>query len=196
MKKSVLLIAIVLFAAIPMVGQTKTTNPDKSGEATVSEKRNLMNFEKIDITGKFTVTLYASSQPEVSINTAEEYIPLVETKIEDNTLKVKIVNPDNNNFFKNIKAKFNDYIVRSPIEIRIGIANLSELNVNGISTIKSETPLNSSTLLINLSEASKADLTISAENLFISLAGASKIKLAGKADGRVISEKVKALLAK
>ena len=87
-----------------------------------------------------------------------------------------------------LRTKYNDYLIRNPIEIHVGVTNFSKIYVKGVTTLETESMLKLQNLYIDINDASKANLDIEVENGFMAaLSGASKINIKGKAMNADIS---------
>ena len=184
MKLNLLISGLVLLCALPAISQKKEYT-------IVSEKRNVASFETIDISGRFVVMLYPDTKPEVTVMAAEEYIADVETVVENGVLKINMIDlTDNKNvsIVDGLRTKYNDYLIRNPIEIHVGVTNFSKIYVKGVTTLETESMLKLQNLYIDINDASKANLDIEVENGFMAaLSGASKINIKGKAMNADIS---------
>lgn len=179
MKKNLLLIGLAVLMAIPL-------SANANDYKIVSENRKVSAFDAIYVSGRFKITLFESSQSKVTVIAADEFMTNIETNVTNGTLKINttpLSKNENKNFFESLKAKFNDYLSSEIIEVRIGVNNLKELNISGVSTYESETVLNSKTLYINASNASRGDLKVNvSDKLSVALSGAAKLELEGNAD--------------
>lgn len=179
-------IAIAIFIAGTSTAFAQQNNEKETGDLPVkTENRTIAAFDNIDISGRFNVTLYNNATPEVSVTTAEKYIGDVETKVEGKTLIIKMKNligNENVTIIDGIKTKYNDYFIRKPIEIKIGIGNISVINLAGITNVESNETWRANELFLSFNEASKARLTVEVSNkLDVNLSGASKLDVKGKA---------------
>ncbi|MHB9056651.1 MAG: GIN domain-containing protein [Paludibacteraceae bacterium] len=183
MKKSLLIIGLALMYALPGFSQTKET-AKKTDFKVVSETRNIVSFETIEVSGRFLVKLYPSSKTEVTVTTAEDYISAVETNVENSILKINmrgLTDNKNVNVIDGLKNKFNDFLIRQPIEIRIGVPDISKILIYGITTVETESILKLQNLYININDASKVNLNVDIANNFTAVvSGASKVNITGK----------------
>ncbi len=190
MKRNLLLIGLTLVCVLPVISQTKETS-QKNEYKIVSEKRNVSSFESVEVSGRFLVMLYPSTTPEVTVMAAEEYIRDVETVEEMGVLKINMLDlTDNKNvsIVDGLKTKYNDYLIRQPIEIHIGVTKISKIVVKGVTTIETGSLLKLQNLYISISDASKANLKVDIENGFMaSLSGATKMDISGKSADADIS---------
>lgn len=162
-------------------------NNESTTEFTVvSQNREISDFQSIDITGRFLVKLYASEKPEVSVITAEKFIDIVETTSANGVLKINMKDKsaeDKKGVLDGLKTKYNDYLIRQPIEIHIGVKNINIINVAGVTTIESDGTLKLQTLYMSIGDASKVNLNVEiAKELNVSLTGASKMDVSGSTD--------------
>lgn len=190
MKNKLVSFALAMICVFPLVSQTRET-AKKTEYNVVSEARVIDSFKAIEVSGRFRVLLHQATKPEVTVLAAEEYISAVETLVENGVLRINMLDlTDNKNVsvIDGLKTKYNDYLIRQPIEIHIGVTDISKILVNGVTTVETESILKLENLYINISDASKASLHIDIENGFVaSLSGASKMEAKGKAASTEIS---------
>ena len=190
MKRNLVWIWLAMIVALPVASQTNETTK-KTEYKVVSEVRNVASFETIDVSGRFLVMLYPGTKPEVTVVAADEYIADVETVVENGVLKINMLDlTDNKNvsIVDGLKTKYNDYLIRQPIEIHIAVTNVTKIFVNGVTTLETESMLKLQNLYININDASKANLNIEIDNGFMAaLSGASKMDIYGKAENADIS---------
>ena len=183
MKRNLFLAGLLLISVFATMAQTKEA-VKKAEYNVISEDRNIASFETIDISGRFLVKLYPSSTPAITVTAADEYISFVETNVENGVLKINMRNltsDKNVNIIDGLKNKYNDYLIRQPIEIRVGVVNLNQILVKGVTTVETESILKLQNLYLNISDASKANLKIDiASGFSAAISGASKVELSGR----------------
>lgn len=125
----------------------------------VTEKRNLAGFTAVDVGGVFKVEIIAQKDFAVEIETDDNLLPLITTKIEDGVLKIETE--------KRITS-------HNPIRVRISAPNIEKIESSGASNV-TITNLKNSALSIDSSGASKIKVEGETSNLTIDVSGASNI---------------------
>lgn len=181
MKKIFLILGLAILFIAPAISQ----NASDSNFELITENRQLAAFDGINVTGRFKVVIYESAVQEVSVTSPDKLLNAVETQVENGVLKINMqdaVKDKDNNVLENLKTKYNDYLLRQPIEIKVGLPNLKSISARGASRIESQGVLSSTNLTVELSGASKADLNCNISNeLTVSLAEAVKLDIQGSA---------------
>lgn len=187
MKKIFLMLSLVIAFGFQSFGQKNNAKVDKeSGEyEIINENRNVPQFENLNVTGRFKVVLHQTSSQTVSVVAPDKYLEYVETTVDHNALIIKMKEPkkgEDKNIFERFKTKYNDYLIRQPIEIHIGVNNLKQIVLDGASIVETESAFEGKELYINLSGASKASLEYTLSNVSVVLSGASKLEMKGRAE--------------
>lgn len=181
--KLVLTLSLCLAFSLSIFAQKKDN--ERAEFTVVSQVREVSAFQSLDITGRFLVKLYQSAQPELSVITADKYIPNVETKVESNVLNIKMIDKsgeEKSGVLDGLKTKYNDYLIRQPIEIHIGVTNINIINLAGVTTLETDGKLNLNTLYMSIGDASKATMNLEiSKELNVSLTGATKLDVVGSA---------------
>lgn len=180
MKKNFLILTGLAFmCAVPIFSQSDNTFQ------LITENRNLPVFNAVQVTGRFKIVLSDATTQSVKVTVPDKLLETVETTVQNGILKIQMIDPSENkgsNPLESIKAKYNDYLIRQPIEIRIGISDLKSIIAKGTSRIETTDALNVTNLNIELGGASKAQLEIEINNnLMVSLSEAAKIDILGSA---------------
>lgn len=131
-----------------------------SGSGTVAgERREVADFQGIDVGGIFQVEVTAQKDFSVEIEADDNLLPLIKTEVSGGVLKLSTE--------KRISAK-------NPIRVRISAPNIENLDVSGASKV-SVANLNNENLQIDTSGASKVIISGNTANLTIDVSGASKV---------------------
>ncbi len=174
--KLFLIWGLIVALAFPAFSQ----NSDTKFEI-LTENRQLSSFDDIQVTGRFRIVIYESGSQQVSVTAPDKLLETVGTTVENGVLKISMDAAKEKSVLDNLKA-YNDYLLRKPIEIKIGVSDLKNISARGASRIESQGVLNLSNLTIELSGASKADLNCNiSNNLTASLAEAVKLDIQGTA---------------
>ncbi len=160
-------------------------NKSERTESSVStEIREVPAFNAIDISGRFAVVIYNSDTPEVSVTASSRYIADVVTSVDNGTLRVNMANligDENVSIVDGVKTKYNDYLLRKPIEIKIGVKGLNILNLSGLSNLVAKETMEAEKFYISLGDAAKVFMNLDiSDSLDVHLAGAAKLDLEGK----------------
>ncbi|NLO71342.1 MAG: DUF2807 domain-containing protein [Porphyromonadaceae bacterium] len=180
--KLIISLSLAIVSLMPIAAQ-KTSDTDFE---LITENRELPPFEGINVSGRFKIVLYQHDVQTVSATVPEKFVETVETKVENNILYINMLDltkEKEGNILENLKIKYNDYLLRQPIEIKIGIPDLKSIYAKGATRIESQGALIINNLTIELSGASKAELNANiANSLNTSLSEATKIDIHGKVE--------------
>ncbi|HEX8286424.1 MAG TPA: head GIN domain-containing protein [Pyrinomonadaceae bacterium] len=161
------LAAGVIFANIFSFGKTTakffnvSINSGVSGSGNiVSEKREITDFQAINVGGVFQVEVTAQKDFSVEIEADDNLLPLIKTKVSGGVLELSTE--------KRISAK-------NPIIVRISAPSIENLEVSGASKV-SLADLNNENLQIEANGASKVTAQGKTANLILDVSGASKIE--------------------
>ncbi len=136
-----------------------------------SEKRELADFNSIEVSGGIKLDLTQQANQDVNVSTLSEYLPNVKTEVTDGVLKIYS----------------SDRLIRPNIKVSIGLDSLQSLKATGASKIDFLNTFNVKNLNIKLEGASKTDIKVnSAQKLDVSLTGASKFDVEGMADSIIV----------
>ena len=125
----------------------------------VNEKRNLANFNAIEVGGIFEVEVVAQKEFSVEVEADDNLLQYIKTEVNGDTLEIRTE--------KSISPK-------SSIRIRISAPNIENLQVSGVSKV-SVVNLKNETLKVDASGASKIKVDGETKNLEVELSGASKL---------------------
>lgn len=180
MKKYLVLILVTFLSVSPLFSQ-------KSSETNfelITENRELPPFDGIQVTGRFKIILSQDNAQQVSATVPDKFLETVETKVENGILHINMVDLKKEKeagILESLKTKYNDYLLRQPIEIKIRAVNLKSISAKGASRIESQGTLHANKLTVELLGASKAELNINASAVDAVLAEAAKIQIKGNA---------------
>ncbi|WP_264558097.1 head GIN domain-containing protein [Flavobacterium sp. N2270] len=164
---------IKLFALFILVGFTSCKHNinfgngiDGSGNI-ISEKRNIdQKFTKISASSGVDVIIEQGSPTEIEVETDDNLIEYVITKVENGTLIVKIDGNINN---------------MSAIKVRVKMQTISSLESSSGSSITSKNKLNGSSIALKSSSGSEIDVELEYESVSCESTSGSEIKASGKA---------------
>ena len=192
MKKTFYIIC-VLFAGITQLFAQETSATEQNNNAQndsknkiISEDRKISGFENIDVNGRFKVILYQQDKVSITVVAPDEFMEYIETTVANNTLKIDMIKVDKSQkpgLLDRLKIKYNDYLIRQPIEIHVGVQNLKTIYASGASVVETKNNFQLNNLNIQLAGASKGLLKCNIVNhIFIDLSGASKLETEGTAN--------------
>ncbi len=139
---------------------------DRDYGPTKTEQRDLSGFTGVDAGGVFDITITPSSEYSVSIEAAEQLLPLIETKVSNETLKIKF-----------------DRRVRNvgDVKVLISMPDLDHVDLSGASSLQVEQGFESEKFSVDMSGAASSSLDIAVNKLLVDLSGAADLELLGKA---------------
>lgn len=185
MKKFLFILSLIIGFGVQSFGQKNNSKDEKTDYEIITENRNLPEFENLNINGRFKVVVNQKSSQTVDVIAPDKYLAYVETVVEKNTLTIKMKEPkkeEDKNLFDRLKTKYNDYLIRQPIEIHISVNNLKQIVLDGASVIETESEFEGKELYVNLSGASKGILQYTLSDLSVVLSGAAKLEMKGLTD--------------
>lgn len=172
MKKVGLIIFIIaltiglIFANMFSFGKTTarffnfSINKGVTGSGSVaSEKRDVADFQGVEVGGVFQVEIIAQKDFSVEIEADDNLLALIKTEVSGGVLKLETE--------KRITSK-------NPIRVRISAPNIENLEVSGASKV-SLADLSNERLQIDSSGASKITVAGETLSLTIDVSGASKV---------------------
>ena len=125
----------------------------------VNEKRNVADFNAIEVGGIFEVEVVAQKEFSVEVEADDNLLQYIKTEVNGDTLEIRTK--------KSISSK-------SAIRVRISAPNIENLQVSGVSKV-SVANLKNDTLKVDASGASKIKVDGETKNLEVELSGASKL---------------------
>lgn len=132
------------------------------------ETRSVSGFEGLSASGIFDVTYRQSPNYRVEIITDENIMPLVETKVENGVLKLRL---------KKGTRKI------TKLEAKISGPYLTSLNLSGAAEFEMASELETGELKLNMSGAAEANIPyLLANNLELTLSGSSELTIE---DGKI-----------
>lgn len=142
------------------------SHEDRDYGPTRTEQRDLSGFTGVDAGGVFDITISPATEYSVSIEAGEHLLPLIETRVSNDTLKIKFNRSVNN--------------VRD-VNILIGMPGLNHVDISGAATLQVEPGFEPERFTLDLSGAATSSIDIAVNKLLVDLSGAAELELAGKA---------------
>lgn len=128
------------------------------------DKRNLSEFDQIEISGAFDVYL-KQGEPYIELVADDNLLPLIKTVVKNGELQVYSDENLNNS---------------TKLELYISYPSLEELDISGAVEVKSKSVIKNSTFEIDASGATEVELEVDVNELELDLSGASEVRLSGK----------------
>ncbi len=156
MKKKILILSLLLFTVA--LTACKVGGVKGKGEY-IGETRELESFDKIEISGGYTVKIVIGEGSSIEIEAEENLLKLIRTRVMGNTLKIdskKDLNP------------------RREIELRIYTEELTDIEIAGSSNLD-VINIDCDHFTLDLAGAANADLSGKAEKFTLSMAGAGNV---------------------
>ena len=168
MKTTFKLVAFLLTITLLSCNANLNLNDGVEGSGNViTEKRTINeNFDKISASTGVTVIVEQGSPTDVEVETDDNLMQYVITKVENGTLIVKIEGNIN---------------TMSSIDVRVRMSSIVGLESTSGSRISSKNTLKGSTIAVKSSSGSEIDAVLEYENVSCESSSGSNITVAGKA---------------
>lgn len=168
MKKTLKLITFLLIMTLLSCNANLNLNDGVEGSGNViTEKRTINeNFDKIAASTGVTVIVEQGSPTDIEVETDDNLMQYVITKVENGTLIVKIEGNIN---------------TMSSIDVRVRMSSIAGLESTSGSRITSKNTLKGSTIAVKSSSGSEIDAILEYENVSCESSSGSTITVAGKA---------------
>jgi len=154
------------------IGSCQLIGIERGNGQIESEKRQLGSFSEIHLTGNFELVLKSGPKNQLIIVTDENLLDYIETEIDNRELQVRTD--------KKLQSDHG-------IKLFVTYQELNKILSAGASIIKSDGPIKSERLELNIPGASLVDLQLDVGDLDVMLAGAGSVKLRGKASNQILS---------
>jgi hypothetical protein len=173
---TVKLLMTALVTAILFIGLTackvvkesdwKGDSVEGSGQL-IEESRSVGFFNSVRLSGSGKVIVTGGPGASVRLMAEDNIMPLIETRVEGDTLVVETNRP---------------YRTNIGITVYLTMSEIKGFTLSGAWVLSSESELTVDDLDIEVSGAGRIDLDVRAGNIFTSLSGAGEIILRGSAD--------------
>jgi hypothetical protein len=131
-----------------------------SGE-TITEQRDVPAFTRLDVSGALNASVTIGSPQSVSVTGDRNVVPIIRTEVRGSTL---VVEPEKR------------YTSRTSARVTITVANLTDIEVSGASTIE-VSGIQASGMRLDASGASTVRASGRADTLDAEASGASRLRL-------------------
>lgn len=125
-----------------------------------TEKRDVSDFQAVDVSGAFRVEITAQKDFAVEVEADDNLLPYIKAEVDGETLKIKTerrISPEN------------------PLVVRISAPNIESIGASGASKV-TLTDLNNDLFKIDASGASSINVTGITKNLSVDISGASRFE--------------------
>ncbi len=164
--KTRIIILFVLVLGLGL-GQNAIAKRVKGSGNVITETRSLSSFHAIDIGGAWDIELIKSNEEKIIIETDDNIMPYIKTKVSGGELDIE-----------------QDVDINNPTKLSLIIyyKSLDELDISGAAELFSSDVLEAEYLELDFSGASEVTLKINAKNVEAEISGASKVDFDGTVD--------------
>jgi hypothetical protein len=167
MKK--LAVTLLLSSILMVQGQGWSQKRIKGNSAMTSQTRNTSEYDKIIVTGSFTVEFVKGNEGKIILEGEENIINEIETNVNGDELKIG---------FKNKKS----YSYNSEIKITIPFEKISGISFTGSGDFSTKDEIIAENFELNLTGSGDGKIELDAKNVKISLTGSGDINVTGKTE--------------
>jgi Putative auto-transporter adhesin, head GIN domain len=137
---------------------------ERGNDDRITKEFTVDNFEKIEISGGFDITLTPYKSNEVILEVDENLVDYIDISVRGNKLYI------------DADRRMSS---RQGIKIKVPVQEISAISSSGASNIQSSGPISSKALDIELSGAGKIDLKLDVNYVSLELSGATMVYLNG-----------------
>ncbi len=168
MTKRTVFLSLSVLLALTFFFSSCDIGPGIEGDGNVvTQSKTVSSFDKIDVSGSFTVILKQGQDESVIIEADKNLQDIINTEVVGKTL---IIDSDLN--IRRAKSKV----------VYVTFIDLDEIEIAGAITVKNDSPLNAGRLLITGRGASTIDLRLHTDILESKFSGANTVTFAGEAN--------------
>jgi len=165
MKKAILL-ALSMLYTFAATAQDANSYTDASKKH-VSEQRSITAFNKLHVNGPFEVVLVKDKQTTLTIDGAENIVPLITVDVKDNTLTIALKD--------GLKIKPSKY---NKITIKVPFTALNEISLYGSGNISSKRTIDTN-LDIKFNGSGSIKLVLYSPKTNVNMVGSGSVMLSG-----------------
>ena len=164
------LLTLLLLATITLTtnAQNWFNSKVKGNGNIITEKRTTSNYNGIRSSGSFHVLLVNGKEGEITLKGEENILPLIETIIENNTLKIR--------FQKNTNVRTTKKVI-----ITVPVTDIETITLAGSGNIESKNVLKGENIITKLSGSGSINLVTNTEEINAEITGSGNINLEGTA---------------
>jgi hypothetical protein len=167
MTKRTVIVNLSFFLALTFLFSSCDIGPGIEGDGNVvTQSRTVSTFDKIDVSGSFTMILKQGDKESVDIVADENLHDIINTEVVGKTL---IIDADHN--IRRARSKV----------VYITFVDLDEIEIAGAITLKNDSPLHVGQLFLTGRGASTIDIEMVTNILDAKFSGANTVSLAGEA---------------
>jgi len=169
MKKSILLIIVMLLGVSTMNAQWFGGKTIKGNGKMTTENRNTSDYQGVALVGSMDVELVAGKEGKLIVAAESNLIAYITTKVENGTLKISVekgvsLDPSNN----------------KTIKITVPFEDLEEVTLTGSGDIWNKDQIKSEYLKVNMTGSGDIKLDVFAKEVTSGVTGSGDIVLSGK----------------
>lgn len=160
------LLLIIAFLTSGLLAYSGPAKRIKGSGNVIKETRQLDSFHSIDVGGAFEIELIKSNEEKIIIETDDNIMPYIKTRVSGGELDID-----------------NTEDINNPTELKLTIyyKSLDELDISGAASLYSSDVIKASSFDMDCSGASEITLKLDVGSLNGDFSGASKMELQGKA---------------
>lgn len=164
------LLTLLLLATITLTtnAQNWFSSKVKGNGNIITEKRTTSNYNGIRSSGSFHVLLVNGKEGEITLKGEENILPLIETIIENNTLKIR--------FQKNTNVRTTKKVI-----ITVPVTDIETITLAGSGNIESKNVLKGENIITKLSGSGSINLVANTKEINAEITGSGNINLEGTA---------------
>ena len=168
MKKSILILAVILFTS-QIQAQSWGSKKIKGNGNTTTITRTTSEYDIISCAGSMDYVLVKGQEGKITIEGEENLLKYIVTEVKGNKLVVKVENG------VNLKSSMN-----KTIKITIPFDDINDVSLAGSGDLWSEDTINASTLEVSMAGSGDVNLDINVTSVAGSLAGSGDLTLKGR----------------
>jgi hypothetical protein len=168
MKTKIYFIVLMLFASVIMFGTScNYIKPIDGNGKFIKVDRELQDeFDAVEISGNFSLVLTQDSLPKLSIETDENLIKYIDTRVKNHKLVIKS------------KKRLSS---AKGITVFLSVNKLKQMELSGAVVLRSSGKINLDEIKMELSGASNVYMDLNCTTLNADMSGSSTLKLIGAA---------------
>lgn len=162
--KTKALLLVIAFLASGLFAYSGPAKRIKGSGNVIKETRQLDSFHSLEVGGAFEIELIKSSEEKIVIETDDNIMPYIKTRVSGGNLDID-----------------NTEDINNPTELKLSIyyKSLDELDISGAASLYSSDVLKASSLDLDCSGASEITLKFEVGTLNGDFSGASKMEFEG-----------------
>lgn len=162
--KTKLTFIVIAFLGLSLMAFSVPSKRINGSGNVIKETRQLESFNAIDIGGAFEIELIKSNEEKIVIETDDNIMPAIKTRVSGNELRVD-----------------NEVDINNPTELKLTIyyKSLQEIDLSGAASLFSSDVLETPELDMDCSGASEITLNLKVGQFSGEFSGASKLELEG-----------------